>query len=414
MIIMDGDIRLSAVLERAGTEPGPLVIFLHGFTANKDRPHSVAACEAMREAGFSTLRVDLYGHGESGGTFREHTLDRWLSNTFAVLDRAERLAWVTEIWLSGHSQGGLTAALAAGMAPERIRGLILRAPAFMIPRCAREGTLLGRSFDPAHIPDEIDVIKGLTLSGAYLRAARTYHPEEAVDRFPGPVLLLHGDLDDVVPVGDSVKAAARYARGTLRILHGEGHHFEHTLEMQRIIRDWLLLQRGAVPPVILLNGPSSSGKSTLARALRALVRERLAMRYDIISIDDYMRVPPGETIYEDDVFEISDDLCRGALDALRAGSGVIIDHVMTSERIDRGLREALQAYPMAAVRVTCPPDILRKREAERGDRCPGSAEASDTYLYPKDGYDLTVDTGALSPARAAERIYARFFTGHVG
>ena len=124
MIIMDDGIRLSAVLERPTQEPCPLVIFLHGFTSSKDRPHSVASCEAMREAGYATLRMDLYGHGESEGEFRDQTLNRWISNAMATVRWAEAQDWVTEIWLSGHSQGGLVAALAAGKAPERIRGLL--------------------------------------------------------------------------------------------------------------------------------------------------------------------------------------------------------------------------------------------------------------------------------------------------
>ncbi len=409
MDIMDNGIRLRAVAERPSREPGPLVICLHGFSSDKDRPHNVAAAEAMREAGFATLRMDLYGHGESEGTFREHTLNHWVSNTLAAMDWAEAQDWVTEIWLAGHSQGGLAAALTAGAAPERVRGLILRAPAFMIPDCARSGRMLGYDFDPARIPDEIPVIKGLTLGGAYLRTAQSIHPEEAVDRFPGAVLLIHGDEDDTVPIEDSVKAARRYRRGTLAVVHGESHHFDrHPARMRAIIRDWLRERREA-KTAILLNGPSSSGKSTLAAALRALIAARRGEAYAVISIDDYMKIPKDETIYEDDVFEISGELCAGALDALKTSAGVIIDHVITSERIHRGLLDALAACALKTVRVTCPPDILRQREAARGDRCPGSAEASDTWLYPKDGYDLTVDTGALSPAEAAERVFARFF-----
>ena len=68
--VLDHGVRLVGILERAAAEPGPLVIVLHGFTSSKDRTHTVAACEAMREAGFATLRFDLYGHGESGGEFR--------------------------------------------------------------------------------------------------------------------------------------------------------------------------------------------------------------------------------------------------------------------------------------------------------------------------------------------------------
>ena len=170
--VTDDGVPLVGVLERPSAEPGPLVIVLHGFTSAKDRTHTLAACEAMREAGFATLRFDLYGHGESGGEFRKHTLHKWISNTLAVMDWAERQDFVTELWLSGHSQGGLTAALAAGKVPDRVRGLILRAPAFMIPRCAREGSMLGVSFDPARIPAQIATIKDLSLEGDYVRSAQ--------------------------------------------------------------------------------------------------------------------------------------------------------------------------------------------------------------------------------------------------
>ncbi|MBR4502483.1 MAG: alpha/beta fold hydrolase [Clostridia bacterium] len=240
MTIMDDGIRLSAVLERPEAERCPLVIVLHGFTSTKDKTHTLAACKAMREAGFATLRFDLYGHGESGGEFRDHTLHKWISNTLTVIGYARRLDFVTGIYLSGHSQGGLTAALAGGMAPDLVRGLILRSPAFMIPRCAREGSLLGFGFDPLRVPDEIRVIKGLTLNGNYIRVAQTVRVEDAMDRFPGPVLILHGDADDVVPPEDSAEAAGRYRNCRLEIIPGETHHFDRSPErMEKVIRDWL-------------------------------------------------------------------------------------------------------------------------------------------------------------------------------
>ena len=241
MTIFDDGIQLSAVLERPNREKSPLAVFFHGFTSSKDRPHNIASCEAMREAGCATLRLDLYGHGESGGEFQNHTLYKWISNAMAAIRFARSLDFVTDIYLSGHSQGGLLAALAAGMAPDHVKGLILRAPAFMIPRCAREGNMLGRTFDPLHIPDEVPVIKGLNLAGEYIRVAQTIHVEEALDRFKGPVLLMHGDEDDTVPLQDSVDAAARYANCQLEIIRGETHHFNvYPEKMKDIIRVWLL------------------------------------------------------------------------------------------------------------------------------------------------------------------------------
>jgi len=237
-IIHDDGIRLSAVLEGNADNPS-LVIQLHGFTSAKDRIHNIQAAEAMRDAGCATLRFDLYGHGESDGEFRKHTLYKWISNTMAVIDWA-REAGFQDIYLSGHSQGGLVAAVVAGMEADRIKGLILRAPAFMIPQGARDGKLLGLEFDPNHIPDVIDVIKGLVLDGNYIRVAQTIHVEEAMDRYSGPVLILHGDQDDTVPPEDSGKAAERYRNCKLIVMKGETHHFDRYPEkMMEHIREWM-------------------------------------------------------------------------------------------------------------------------------------------------------------------------------
>ena len=241
LFIYDDEIRLSAVLETPDEreENRPLVIQLHGFTSSKDREHNLLAAAAMRSAGFATLRFDLYGHGESGGAFRKHTLFKWISNTMTVIDYA-REAGYTRLYLAGHSQGGLVAALVAGMEADRIRGLILRAPAFGIPQWAREGNMLGQAFDPNHIPDTVPTIKGLELDSDYIRVAQMIHVEDAVDRYSGPVLLLHGDQDDVIPLSDSQRMAQRYRQCELAAITCETHHFnQHPQQMQSLIRNWL-------------------------------------------------------------------------------------------------------------------------------------------------------------------------------
>ncbi len=157
--------------------------------------------------------------------------------------------------------------------------------------------------------------------------------------------------------------------------------------------------------IILLNGPSSSGKSTLSKELQSLIAEETNEVYEIVSIDDFLAMTVDEPIYEDDVFEISLKMCEEALAALDRSCGVIIDHVITSERIFNQLKATLDRYPILTVRVTCPLEILRQREEQRKNRCLGSAEASDTYLFPKDGYHVTVDTHEMTPSECSLRIY---------
>ena len=157
--------------------------------------------------------------------------------------------------------------------------------------------------------------------------------------------------------------------------------------------------------IILLNGPSSSGKSTLSKALQRLIEEKRGETYAIISIDDFMKLALDETIYEDDVFEISGDMCLAALEALKTSPGVIIDHVITSQRIFCQLMDMLGQYPIHQVHVSCPLEVLLEREHARKNRCLGSAESSYTYLVPQEGYHMTVDTSVMTPAECSMEIY---------
>jgi len=156
--------------------------------------------------------------------------------------------------------------------------------------------------------------------------------------------------------------------------------------------------------VILLNGPSSSGKSTLSRVLQMLIAQKRAQHYGIISIDDFMKLATDETIYEDDVYEINEEMCLAAEEILKNSPGVIIDHVITSQRIFRQLMDLLGKFQIRTVHVHCPLEVLLQRENARGNRCIGSAEASYTYLYPQDGYDLTVDNATATPEENAALI----------
>lgn len=156
--------------------------------------------------------------------------------------------------------------------------------------------------------------------------------------------------------------------------------------------------------VILFNGPSSSGKSTLAKAFQEDMSKKKNLNFRVISIDDFLKMTLNDTLYEDDVFHISENLCKKGLELLECCNGLMIDHVITSERIFLPLKEMFSMYQMYLVHVTCPLDILIKREKERNNRCIGSAEASYKYLYPKEGYELTLDTYNMTTKKCLENL----------
>lgn len=242
MFITDDGIKLHVELEMPENAAGklPLVIVMHGFTGHMEEEHIFAAAKACRECGYATLRVEMYGHGQSEGEFRDHTLFKWLGNTMRIIDYAKALDFVTDIYLCGHSQGGLTVMLAGGMKHDSIKGLIELAPAAMIPEMARKGELLGYEFDPDAIPEELDVRPGFVLGNNYVRAAQLIHIEDAIDRYSGPVLIVQG-TDDYPDLMRSAKYSAdRYKNCRYVEIEGSQHCYDdHLPEMVSAIKDWL-------------------------------------------------------------------------------------------------------------------------------------------------------------------------------
>ena len=219
----------------------PLMILIHGFTGHMEEPHLLAVKDAANDAGAAVLRVELYGHGKSGGTFREHTLYKWVTEALTVTEYAKSLDFVTDLYLCGHSQGGLLSMLIAGMLPDVFKAVIPLSPAWKIPENARKGCLHGISFDPEHIPEEFDFGEEGSLSANYIRTARTIHPEDEIARCHGQVLIVHGAADETVPVEQAYQAAALYENCRLAIIPGDTHCFDHHADqMAEAVKTFLL------------------------------------------------------------------------------------------------------------------------------------------------------------------------------
>ena len=212
--------RLHAKLDRPeGFERGPLCILIHGFTGHMEEDHIIAAQKAMNDAGVAVLRAEMYGHGGSDGRFSDHTLYKWVTNALSVVQYARELPFVTELYLSGHSQGGLLTMLIGGMCADDFAAILPLSPAWMIPEMAREGNVLGAAFDPKHIPEKV--------------------VSDGIERFEKPVVIIHGDADETVPYSYAEKAAKLYKNAQLIPIHGDDHCFtRHLDQMADAIREY--------------------------------------------------------------------------------------------------------------------------------------------------------------------------------
>jgi chloramphenicol 3-O phosphotransferase len=184
-----------------------------------------------------------------------------------------------------------------------------------------------------------------------------------------------------------------------------------------------------MPQVIILNGGSSSGKTSLSRAFRDR-RNAVGDFWFGLSFDGFFAGLPDEWYgYGDHQGRFSDEgmktistadglvttfgqVGRRLMNAYhetvatcaRAGLQVIVDEVLFDRESWEGWQAALRQIDVRWVGVMCDPDIAEAREAARGDRSPGKARESAKFAHLHATYDLTVDTGTLSPEQATERL----------
>ncbi len=236
--LTDDGIRLHAKLDRPeGLEKTPLCIVVHGLTGHMEEPHLCAVSAAMNDLGIATLRVELYGHGQSDGAFEDHDLAKWLHNLDTVTDYAKSLDFVTDLYLCGHSQGGLAVVIQAGRRPEEYKAILPLAPALMIPRLAKQ-------FPEDEIPDCFYFHEQRIAQG-YILANRALDVDAAIRNYHGPVLLVQGMADTTIVPQDTVDAAKVYENATLVTIDGDTHCFDYHLDkVVEAVKEFMAKQLG--------------------------------------------------------------------------------------------------------------------------------------------------------------------------
>ena len=104
---------------------GPTVVWLGGFRSDMAGAKAQALADWALASGRAYVRFDYFGHGESSGDFADGTITRWREDALAVLDELVE----DQAVLVGSSMGGWISCLAAAAVPERIKALVLIAPA---------------------------------------------------------------------------------------------------------------------------------------------------------------------------------------------------------------------------------------------------------------------------------------------
>lgn len=169
--------------------------------------------------------------------------------------------------------------------------------------------------------------------------------------------------------------------------------------------------------IIILNGTSSSGKTSLLEALQ----NRLTEPYLNAGIDKFIWMLPERYLDRplwDDVLGlatkagvIGHTLFSGmhhAIAALsRTGNNVLADHVLVEPAWADECVRLFADLPAYLIGLQCPLEVLEAREKARKNRTLGQAKAQFSIIHKYCRYDLEVDTSVDSPEICAEKVIER-------
>jgi pimeloyl-ACP methyl ester carboxylesterase len=194
------------------TAPIGSVVVLHGAGSCKESHFDFA--RACRADGLAALCFDLRGHGESVGAL-DH---RAVSDVASIAGLARERTGADAVALRGSSMGGYLALVSAAAVGARAVVAICPASASGMARGLREQRFEFRA--------DLDGLGSVLAAHDELRAA---------EELDVPLLLLHAEGDEVVPVEHSRALHVATAGSRLVAVPG-GHHrsVQHDPELQAI------------------------------------------------------------------------------------------------------------------------------------------------------------------------------------
>ena len=177
-----------------GKSPG--IVFIHGLNSNMEGKKAIFIEKYAKKNKLSFIRFDCRGHGKSSGNFEDFTISDWKKDLFDIIDNLTKGPQI----LIGSSMGGWLMLLAAKSKKRKISGLIGLASA------ADFGKDL---FNSLSIKNKQDIkTKGITkytykgfayylTKEFFIHCTKNKILNKKI-RFNKPVILIHGNKDNIV------------------------------------------------------------------------------------------------------------------------------------------------------------------------------------------------------------------------
>jgi pimeloyl-ACP methyl ester carboxylesterase len=243
--------QLVGILHTPQTAPDqtPAVLFLHGFTGQKVEPHRlfVKTARALMKRGFTALRFDFRGCGDSSGECEDATLNAEIQDARVALEFLRRQPRVdsSRIGIVGMSFGGAVASYVAAADPN-VKSLALWCPVADGPDILQRLVAASPAAVASLMTTGFADYGGWRVSKQFVEEFQTMRPVAELAKSSCPVLLIHGEKDETVPVAQAeiyAKALSNNSRQFKRhIIKDASHSFDRADWEQTVIREtveWL-------------------------------------------------------------------------------------------------------------------------------------------------------------------------------
>lgn len=218
---------------------GPSLTLLHGYPLDHHIWNGVAP---MLEDRFDLILPDLRGFGKSTTVDTPYTLDDFASDIAGLLDQLG----IDKTAIVGHSMGGYVALAFANLYPNRVSGLgMISSQALADSPERREGRYKSAaeiaekgpqgvvdSMTTKLSPNKIEqtaanqIMKNQQPSafvGALRAMAERIDATSLLTAFKFPVVLVHGDADELIPIERAREIKTAIPHAHLVELNGVGH-----------------------------------------------------------------------------------------------------------------------------------------------------------------------------------------------
>lgn len=229
---IDGAVgKLSAVIQKPEGDKMAMVMILHGFTGTKNEKLLTTLADALESEGIASIRFDFNGHGDSDGNFVNMTVLNEIEDARHVYEYVRDLRYVAYVSVAGHSQGGVVTSMLAGeLGSENLKSIVLLAPAAVLRDDSIRGNVMGTAYDAGNPPESVKIFGRYDLGRNYMVSSQTLPIYETAEKFTGPVCVIHGTADRIVPYTYGQRYDKIYANSELHLLDGVDHGFTNSEE----------------------------------------------------------------------------------------------------------------------------------------------------------------------------------------